>query len=177
MIKKKLFTISFMLFFIQCLFPQFVFAESSYVLPYPSFMPGTSLYKFHIILESIERYWYFGSFGQFIYNQRESDKYLVESKTLFEYKQYLLAMQALEKSDHYFIQANRWLSKAGLEGKDITEKRKIFQNAAKKHGEVLKETKKQVPQAFIWSPEKDKPKELLLWQTLDAAIAIRERCI
>ena len=69
-----------------------MFAESQYVLPYPSAMPGSFLYKLNLVQEEILRYWYFGDFGQFKYNLGLSDKYLVEAKTLFEYKQYLLAI-------------------------------------------------------------------------------------
>src|SRR5687768_12398331 len=82
--------------------PASTLAQSDYVLPYPSSMPGSSLYKIRLIFEEINKYWYFGNISQFTYNLRQSDKYLIEAKTLFEYKQYFLAYQALEKSNHYF---------------------------------------------------------------------------
>src|ERR1700749_87312 len=83
-------------------FTQVASADSPYVLPYPSFMPGTIFYKIDRVIEIFEKYWYFGDFGQFTYNLKESDKYLVQAKTLFEYQQYLLAMVALQQSDAYF---------------------------------------------------------------------------
>ena len=62
----------------------FSFAESDYVLPYPSSMPGSKFYQIRLIWDEVKKYWYFGSFGQFEYNLKQSDKYLVEAKTLFE---------------------------------------------------------------------------------------------
>src|SRR3989344_5659903 len=102
----SLFLIFLFIFAEQCI------AESIYVLPYPSSMPGNKLYKVHLFLESLEQYWYFGSFGQFKYSLKESDKYLVEAKTLFDYKQYILANKALQKSDIYFSRTFPFLVKA-----------------------------------------------------------------
>ncbi|MCL4418206.1 MAG: hypothetical protein M1365_16230 [Actinobacteria bacterium] len=93
-------------------------AQSSYVLPYPSAMPGSSSYKIHQLYESIIKYWYFGNLGQFKYNLKQSDKYLVEAKTLFEYNQYLLASKALTKSDYYFKNIEPYLLKAKNEIKN-----------------------------------------------------------
>src|SRR3989344_581593 len=55
-------------------------AQSSYVLPYPPPMPGSFLYKIRLLSEQIQQYWYFGNFGQFSYNLKQSDKYLVQAK-------------------------------------------------------------------------------------------------
>src|SRR3989344_6985672 len=79
-----------------------VFAQSDYVLPYPSQMPGNKFYTINQVIEKVSYFWYFGSFGQFKYNLKKADKYLVEAKTLFEYKQFLLGYQALKKSDGHF---------------------------------------------------------------------------
>lgn len=163
--------------FLVLLHPKNVLAESSYVLPYPSYMPGSSFYKIHLVQEKIEKYWYFGNFGQFIYNLKEADKYLVEAKTLFEYKQYLLAVKALEKSNTYFIDASRILNKTKLAGKNISEKENILKEASLKHQEVLRVIKEDIPEDFIWSPEKIEPTHLLLWKNIDVAIAVRESCI
>ena len=59
------------------------FAESPYVLPYPSAMPGSIFYKLNLIQDELLRFWYFGDFGQFKYNLAQSDKYLVEAINLF----------------------------------------------------------------------------------------------
>src|SRR3990167_6873899 len=79
-----------------------IYAQSSYVLPYPGEMPGNKVYKLNLIKEKLEKYFYFGNFSQFNYNLKYADKYLVEAKTLFEYKQFLLGDSALKKSDSYF---------------------------------------------------------------------------
>jgi len=42
-----------------------VYAESNYVLPYPSSMPGSIFYKIDVLKEKILEYWYFGNFGKF----------------------------------------------------------------------------------------------------------------
>jgi len=158
------------------LFPLPVFAESSYVLPYPSFMPGSTLYVLHGVLEKFEKYWYFGNFSKFIYNLKLSDKYLVEAKTLFEYKQYLLGSKALEKSKTYFVAAYRSLGEAKKEGKNISQKEQLLKEAVGKHIEVLMQVKGIVPQYFKWTPEKDRSEELFLWKQIDEGVEIRKNC-
>ena len=78
------------------------YAGSTYVLPYPSQMPGNKFYTINQVIEKVSYFWYFGNFGKSYYYQRLSDKYLVQAKTLFEYKQYLLAYKSLLKSNQYF---------------------------------------------------------------------------
>lgn len=151
----------------------YTFSVSEYVLPYPSSMPGGFLYKLHLVLEQINKYWYFGDFGQFRYNLNQSDKYLVEAKTLFEYKQYLLGYNALEKSDMYFSSAPLYLKNAQLHGKNISEKEEALGQAAKKHGEVLKKMKNTVPAQFTWVGEKAQPITLNLVGAINKSIHIR----
>src|SRR5690242_11831315 len=122
-------------------FPSCIFAKSTYVLPYPSTMPGSFYYKLHLALEEFMQYWYYGNFGQFKYNLKESDKYLVEAKTLFEYNQYLLGYKALKKSDSYFQKTKPFLAKAQKEGNSIVDKISLLQQAAAKHIEVLEKIK------------------------------------
>ena len=153
--------------------PQVVFAQSSYVLPYPSAMPGNKFYKFHEILEFVSKYWYFGNFGQFTYNLNESDKYLVEAKTLFEYKQYLLGYKAQQKSDKYFLETFKYLKNAKAENKDIAEKYSLLKNAAKKHTEVLINLKNIIPSEFLWQPEKSSLTKLNLKSDIENSINIR----
>ncbi len=153
------------------------FAQSSYVLPYPSFMPGNKLYVLHSAWRSIAKYWYFGNFGQFIYNLEQSDKYLVEAKTLFEYRQYLLGEKALKKSDEYFILASDYLKKANIEGKDITQKRNLFKQAEQKHEEILYELKEKIPKDFLWHPEKEIPFTINLRNDVEKSLQTRKSCI
>ena len=150
------------------------FAVSSYVLPYPSVMPGNIFYKLNLIQDELLRFWYFGDFGKFHYNLKQSDKYLVEAKTLFEYKQYLLAHKALLKSDLYFKNLKPILTKAKEHGKDTSEKNVLLAFASEKHIEILTKLRIEVPQVFEWKPEGKKPKNLKLMESLGESIMIRE---
>jgi len=150
-------------------------ASSSYVLPYPSVMPGGINYQLHLVWEKLMQYWYFGEFGQFEYNLKESDKYLVEAKTLFEYNQYLLGYKALQKSNSYFMKALPNLSKAQRDGKDITQKLVVFRSASQKHIEVLLKMKEETPGTFTWTPEKNPSALLQIHTLIDASIAIRQK--
>lgn len=160
---------------ILLIFSSSAFAQSSYVLPYPSSMPGSFLYKPRLVLEKLTKYWYFGSFGQFSYSLKQSDKYLVEAKTLFEYKQYLLAYNALQKSDEYFKKALPSLEKAKREGKDITYNRFILSSAAQKHTEILRALEKDVPEEFIWKPEREAPSVLKIRIAIQSSTRLRAK--
>lgn len=148
-------------------------AQSSYTLPYPSFMPGSKLYVAHQVWEKIMQYWYFGNFAQFTYNLKTSDKYLVEAKTLFEYRQYLLAYQALKKSDVFFIETKKKLAQAQKENKNIVQKSNLLREASIKHREILQELKRNVPESLTWRPEKSPPTELNLGKTIEESIKKR----
>jgi len=139
-----------------CLFAFPVHAE--YVLPYPSFMPGNKLYNITRAIDKIENYWYFGTIAQTKYHLKLSDKYLVEAKTLFEYKQYLLATDALARSD--------------LEFKALP-KSKIVARAAQKHRQVLESLLLTVPPEFVWTPEKSSAIPLDLYGILSHSITLR----
>jgi hypothetical protein len=153
------------------------FAQSNYVLPYPPPMPGNFLYKIRLVSEQIQRYWYFGNFGQFSFSLKQSDKYLVQAKTLFEYKQYLLGDEALKKSDMHFKKAPKYLSYAKKENKNIDRQQKILKDAALKHIEILNEIKIYAPKEIIWNPEKSLPTKIFLSSKLTEAIHIRQSCL
>ena len=153
--------------------PNLVCAADSYVLPYPSLLPGNKFYSISQLWESAERFWYFGDFGQITFTLKLADKYLVEAKTLFEYEQYLLGYNALQKSNLYFSQLPTLLSSAQLHGKRIAEFDSKIKNAAKKHNEELERIKQEIPEAFLWSPEYSPPQNLLLHKEIDRAITIR----
>lgn len=139
----------------------FLFASSvraDYVLPYPSYMPGNKLYKLTRIIDQLKKYWYFGDIAQEKYHLQLTDKYLVEAKTLFEYKQYLLGADALSRSDQQFRQL---------------PKNSLTHEAAVKHGEVLSQLLTIVPDEFNWSPEKSASTTLHLKDLLTASIEIR----
>jgi hypothetical protein len=153
------------------------FAQADYVLPYPSFMPGSKLYILQEIKNSALQYWYFGNFGKFTYNLNQADKYLVEAKTLFEYRQYLLADRALKKSDYFFQQTFIYLEKAHKENKNTIQKQKILKEASLKHVEILNKLKNELPENFIWSPEKSSPTRINIKQNIDKSIEIRTKRI
>ena len=157
--------------------PTTIFAASDYVLPYPGVMPGSKVYLLQEFKNTALQYWYFGTLGQFTYNLKQSDKYLVEAKTLFEYKQYLLANIALQKSDEYFQKLSINLDNAAKEGKNISEKEIILGNAAAKHVEVLQELEEDLPESFQWQPEKKEATILNLRQEIDESIRFREKLL
>ncbi len=134
-------------------------ARADYVLPYPSYMPGNKLYRITRIIDVLENYWYFGNIAQQKYHSKLADKYLVEAKTLFEYKQYLLAVDALMRSDAQFRQL---------------PKNAAVREEAKKHIETLEELIQTVPPQFSWSPEKAAATQLKLKDLLTASITLRQ---
>lgn len=152
-----------------------VFAQSDYVLPYPSQMPGGKFYTINQVIEKVSYFWYFGNFGKSYYYQRLSDKYLVEAKTLFEYKQYLLAYKSLLKSNQYFEKIYPCLISAKIEGKDISEKQEKFRQESLKHLEELNKLKNSTPKEFLWTPEKVKPTLLNVHSLIEASINIRKK--
>lgn len=156
------------------IFPLSASADSDYVLPYPSFMPGSKFYTVHLLWENVMKYWHFGSLSQFNYNLSLSDKYLVEAKTLFEYRQYFLGYKALQKSDKYFVNIPMSLDNAKKENKNIVQKQNMFQSAALKHIEVLEDARKIVPEEFVWQEEKKDAVALLLKKSIDTSIKIRK---
>jgi hypothetical protein len=161
----------FLLFFFQNI--RVISAESSYVLPYPSNMPGSVFYKLDLLHEIVSKFWHFGDFGQFEYNLKLSDKYLVEAKTLFDYRQYFLGNKALLKSNFYFSNSGPNLLRAKKNGKDISEKKEILRSASDKHIEELSKIKKSVPKSFVWHAEKLDPVNLSLENELINSIKIR----
>ena len=175
--KNEKFICLFVLVFFFFFFSKTVFADSRYVLPYPSSMPGSFAYKLHLVYENISKYWYFGDFGQFDYNLKLTDKYLVEAKTLFEYKQYLLGYKALKKSNQYFINILPNLTRAEKNGKTIRNKKIIFTEASDRHIEVLRQIKKGVPDVFVWQPEKSASTTLDLEKTIDESIRLRGKSL
>lgn len=170
----RIFLIIFFVLFISS--STICFANESYVLPYPSSMPGSLLYKPKLFLEYISRYWYFGNFGQFKYYLKESDKYLVEAKTLFEYGQYLHASSmSLKYSNEYFKMTLQFLEQAAKEGKDISGNRRLLKEAARKHIEVLNKLSNDLPDKFEWRPERDNPTTIYIRKDLEKAISIRSK--
>jgi len=171
-VKNLLILFAIVAFFLLILKPSF--ASSPYVLPYPSSMPGSSIYKFHLIYEKLSEFKYFGDFGRYKYNLRYADKYLVEAKTLFEYNQYLLGYKALEKSNIYFEKIRPSLQSASINSKNISEKNITLSQAAEKHEEILESMKINTPTTFNWQPEKSSPTVLSIHELIGKSIMIRK---
>jgi len=147
--------------------------HADYVLPYPSYMPGNKLYKVSRILDILENYWNFGAVAQTKFHLELADKYLVEAKTLFEYKQYLLATDALNRSDNQFSSLPVHLVSVKNEGVDTTQLHQTIQEAAVKHTDVLEALLAVTPVTFNWTPEKSQPTMLDVHALIQQAIAIR----
>ena len=165
------------IFLLFILFPRIVIAESAYVLPYPSVMPGSIFYQLNLIQEEILKYWYFGDLGQFKYSLSQADKYLVEAKTLFDYKQYFLAYQALQGSDNYFKKIEPTVLSAKKNGKNTIDKEKLLKEAAGKHLEELTKLKQNLPATFEWKPEKQHPQTLNLQEAFGNSIKARQEVL
>lgn len=148
--------------------------RADYVLPYPSYMPGNKFYRVSRLLDKLENYWYWGNIAQVKYHLKLSDKYLVEAKTLFEYKQYLLGINALIRSDREFKFIPADLIKAAYEGKDISKLEQLVKDAATEHIKVLTKLESEIPKKFVWMPEKQKSQELNLSESFIKSINIRE---
>jgi hypothetical protein len=148
--------------------------SAEYVLPYPSAMPGNKLYKITRITDRLKNYWNIGNIAQVKYRLSLGDKYLVEAKTLFEYKQYLLATDALARSDTYIDSVFAYVQAASDQGKDMSVFRKNIQEAMLVHMVVIANMKKQLPEEFIWRPEKKAETKLDISSLLSRSVAIRQ---
>ena len=130
--------------------------HEGYVLPYPSYMPGHKLYRVSRVLDDLKKYWYWGNIAGAKYHIGLSDKYLVEAKILFEYKQYPLALDALKRSDEQFQKISRDSSEA---------------NEA--HIVLLKKLMSELPESYTWQEEHQSPIVLDLHSALRRSIDIR----
>ena len=174
MLLKKINSILFLILIVS-IFPGWKIYADDYVLPYPSYMPGNTLYKVSRMLDKVQNFWYWGNLAQEKYHLGLSDKYLVEAKVLFEYHQYLLAVNALKRSNEQYLLVHPYIAKAAIEGKDIRTILHTFIAATVEHERVLDTIKQQIPQTFTWNPEKDKPTHLLLHNLIDEAVALRKK--
>ena len=147
----------------------------SYVFPYPSFMPGSKLYRIHQVWEKIDFYRHWGNLAKFKYHLKYADKYLVEAKTLFEYGQHLLALEALQKSNQHWQQAGPALNRAADESKEIRVKRDQLASARQAHQEILKILSGELPETIVWQSEYQSGESLEIKRFLEEAIIIREK--
>lgn len=171
---SKILRFIFLLFIVFCLMTQSqVFAE--YVLPYPSYMPGNKMYNVSRMIDKIKKYWYWGSIGGVKYHLGMSDKYLVEAKTLFEYKQYLLAADALKRSDTAFLKIPQYIVQAKKERKDTSVLENTVKEASLTHIQILEVLRQILPSEFTWTPEKTAPTILPIGTLIETSINIRSQ--
>ena len=163
--------------FILFLGPSIQVIYADYLLPYPSFMPGHPIYAITKQFDEVNRYWYWGNIAKIKYILKFSDKNLVESKTLFEYKQLLLASEALERSNKLLGKLPVHIAQAQSEGKDINNLKNTIFEAMTVHIQVLEKLALEVPSEFDWTPEKAEPKKLFIREQINSSILIREEII
>ena len=161
------------LFLIAYCFLLIVPVHAGYVLPYPSYMPGNKLYPIARIIDKINNYWYFGIIAQSKYHLGLSDKYLVESKVLFEYKQYLLAVDALRRSDEQVEEIPLYLQSAADQKKDVKILRETIADAMLVHVSIIEAMRLLLPEEFIWRPEKASETTLPISPMLQHALVVR----
>lgn len=125
-------------------------------------------------MDEAKRCWYWGNLASYRYYLGQSDKTLVEAKTLFEYGQYLLAMQAIRRSGEAIEHANQYFQNAKREQKIGRQQRQELSDAMSEHIRVLSSIRTQTPEEFYWSPEKESSQTLRIHQELDRAIGVRE---
>ena len=150
---------------------------AAYALPYPSYMPGHKLYTVSRIFDQVKSYWYWGSIAQFKYRLSLADKYLIEAKTLFEYGQYFLAMDALNRSNRNIELLSSVMKKAQKEEKNIVELQNKIEEAMVAHVAVLNDLGAKLPREFLWQPEKEIPTPLLIDKLNKEALYQRKKLI
>ena len=168
----------FQIFFVFLSFCLFVTPHSwpiraEYVLPYPSYMPGNKMYWISRRIDEISILWYWGNLTRIKYYQKLADKYLVEAKTLFEYKQYLLAQNALSRSDGAFAEIPSYLENAKKEGIDIKELKTRIGDAASEHETILQRLSVELPNDYVWKPEQDNPTYFPIFSQLQSSLQNR----
>jgi hypothetical protein len=136
-------------------------------------MPGNKLFKVSRILDSLGYWWHWGSFSQVKYHMGLSDKYLVEAKTLFEYKQYVLALEALRLSDSHMAQTPIYIAEAKKEGKQADAFESLFKEQLEVHMRILVGLQQVLPVTFEWAPEKQSPTTLALFDDLNKSLHLR----
>lgn len=151
--------------------------HASYMLPYPSYMPGNKLYRLSRILDRVKLSWSWGSIAKAKAYMSVSDKYLVEAKTLFEYKQYLLGADALKRSNTAFEQVPIHIHRGRSERKDMSGVVTQVIESMAVHTQILSDMEKEVPREFVWTPEKTSATNLRLSEYIKGAIKIRQSVV
>lgn len=175
--KRKFLLLSFCFLFSVFCFFALQKVNAAYVLPYPSYMPGNKLYRVSRVIDAVKKYWYWGNLASYRYELGQSDKALVEAKTLFEYNQYLLAVGALDRSNTSLKAVPEMLRRAKNEGKNIEKYRQELMEAMDAHRRLLAKIKSDTPEEFTWTPEKSTPQLLYIHKLLGESERLRREII
>lgn len=167
---KKIYMCLF-LFVIFISYARPVYAE--YVLPYPSYMPGNKLYAVSKFIDKVRGVWSFGNIAQLKYRMSLADKYLVEAKTLFEYKQYAFAVNALKRSSIEIGFITPYVQNAQQKGIDMSQFRKLICEQMVVHQLVISALGVGLPESYIWQEEKKNAVDLPINLLLNEAAALR----
>ena len=138
-------------------------------------MPGNKLYRISRIVDGVRGVWSWGNIAKIKYHMSLADKYLIEAKTLFEYKQYLFAVDALKRSNNHINKLPFYVMAAEKDGKNISVLREKITESRKAHLLVLNQLKTQLPEEFTWTPEKGSSTPLSLRTIFEEAIYIRQK--
>lgn len=147
---------------------------SEYVLPYPSYMPGHMMYVARQFIEKIQQYWYFGDMAKVKYHMKMADKYLVETKTLVEYNQVKLAIEALQQSDTHFTLAVLYERDVTYDKKDNGEQKQSLREAGEKHEQIIRSLLENLPEEIEWNEEKKEPEILSIDMLFNQSSIIRK---
>lgn len=165
----------FFIFLFLIFFTSQAHAASPYVLPYPGVMPGNKLYLISDLYDNAKSIYIFGDIASFKYNLSQSDKYLVEAKTLFEYNQYPLAAKSLSRSNNYFIKSYENITNARKHNKNIDALLNQHKQASLEHIEIVSSLKAILPESFIWEAEKTIPESIKIHELLEKTSEIRQK--
>ncbi|MCR4264189.1 MAG: glycosyltransferase family 2 protein [Candidatus Roizmanbacteria bacterium] len=146
---------------------------SDYMLPYPSYMPGNKLYRIDDWWDRLQKYWYFGDMGGLKYHRTMADKYVIEAKTLFEYQQYKLAVNALQKSDQHFADAYVYLIDVKNEHKDDGEQGELLRQSSEKHTQLIDDLSESLPDKVTWQEEQKDAEDIRLDMIFTKAKTVR----
>lgn len=160
-----------LLLILTLMLPRAVLAD--YTLPYPSYMPGNKLYKISRFFDTVQKYWYWGNIASVKYHLKLADKYLVEAKTLFEYRQYLLGVDALRRSNEHLPFINKYLILVLDDGKDAQKLKELVTEAMNVHLTMLEKMSIDLPSGYQWTPEKQPSTEIHFIELFQEARKIR----
>ena len=158
--------------FLACSVPV---AATDYSLPESTVLPDQKLlYRISRNLDRVSSWYTWGDVAAVKRHLRLADKYLVEAKLLFKKRNFLYAIDALERSNLEFERIPRSIEHAILSGKDIISLRTDVQDAAKAHVAVLGVLSEQVPEVLVLTPADEESEQFEIREQLFISAGIRK---